>query len=86
MNLFGHKPKQKPENMREVECAIGGMHCSSCAMNIDGALEDLPGVVSADTSYAKATTKVTYDEALVRIENIKKAIEAEGYTVTISSD
>ncbi len=60
------------------------MHCTSCAMNIDGALEDLAGVVSSDTSYAKSVTKVTYDETQVRLEKIKAAIEAEGYTVTIS--
>lgn len=60
------------------------MHCSSCAMNIDGALEDLAGVVSSDTSYAKSVTTITYDESKVKLEKIQKAIEAEGYTVTIS--
>lgn len=84
MNLFTHKQKVEQTDTKTIECAIGGMHCSSCAMNIDGALEDLPGVVSADTSYAKAVTKVTYDETQVRLEKIKQAIEAEGYTVTFS--
>lgn len=83
INLFS-KSKPASANTKTLECAIGGMHCSSCAMNIDGALEDLPGVVTSDTSYAKAKTTVTYDESQVRLEKIKAAIEAEGYTVTIS--
>lgn len=83
MNLFGQKKQEVRKDVRVAECTIKGMHCTSCAMNIDGALEDLPGVVSSDTSYAKAKTTVTYDESQVKLEKIKAAIEAEGYTVTI---
>ncbi len=59
---------------------ISGMHCTSCSMNIDGELEDLPGVVSASTSYATATSKVTYDPKKVSKETLKKTIENLEYT------
>ena len=39
--------------MKKIKLQIQGMHCSSCAMNIDFDLEDLDGVKSAKTSYAK---------------------------------
>ena len=40
---------------------IEGMHCTSCAMDIDGVLEDTEGVVSANTNYAKSETEVEFD-------------------------
>lgn len=60
---------------------ISGMHCTSCSMNIDGELEDLPGVVSASTSYATATSKVTYDPEKVTKDILKKTIEDLEYSV-----
>lgn len=55
---------------------ITGMHCVSCAMNIDGALEDLEGVKSANTSYAKSQTEVEYDERKISLEKIKQIIKS----------
>lgn len=38
---------------------ITNMHCTMCSMNIDGALEDLPGVTEATTSFARSRSEVT---------------------------
>ncbi len=61
---------------------INGMHCTSCAMNIDETVEELSGVVKSDTSYAKSKTVVTFDEKKVSTEDIIKAIESLDYTVS----
>ena len=37
---------------------IDGMHCTSCAMNIDFGLEDLEGIKSVKTRYAKQECEV----------------------------
>lgn len=58
---------------------IEGMHCVGCALTIDGALEDLPGVKSASTNYARQTADVEYDERRVDAARILAAIEAAGY-------
>lgn len=58
---------------------IEGMHCSSCAMNIDMDLEDLEGVKEASTNYAKQVSEVEFDEEKVQIEDIIKSIEKTGY-------
>ena len=42
--------------MKKLVLKIKGMHCTSCAMNIDGELEDTKGVKEANTSYAKQKT------------------------------
>ena len=58
---------------------IQGMHCTGCAMTIDGALEELPGVDSAFTHYARQTAEVMYDEQRVTAAPILGAIQAIGY-------
>lgn len=62
-----------------TEFSIKGMHCPSCALNIDGALEDTPGIKSASTSYAKARVMVNYDPTSISKETIKKVIQEQGY-------
>ena len=60
---------------------ITGMHCSSCAMNIDFELEDLAGVISAKTSYAKQKTEIEFDEERINLQKIKGLIEKKGYGI-----
>lgn len=73
------KKSTKASGTTQLKCTLTGMHCSSCAMNIDGALEDTPGVVSATTSYAKALVAIEYDPAQVQPAELVKIIENEGY-------
>lgn len=58
---------------------IEGMHCTSCAMNIDFDLEDLEGIKSANTNYAKSETEVEFDEEKIGVTQIVKSIEKTGY-------
>ena len=56
------------------------MHCTSCAMNIDGDLEDLvKGIKSSKTNYAKQETEVEFDEEEVKVEQIIAQIKETGY-------
>lgn len=58
---------------------IEGMHCSSCAMNIDFDLEDLEGIKTAKTNYARQESEVEYDEEKVKIKDIIESIGKTGY-------
>ena len=69
--------------MKKTTFKVSGMHCVSCAMNIDGALEDLLGVTKAQTSYAKGETMVEYDDQQTNSDAIKKAIDTTGYIAEI---
>jgi len=64
--------------MRKLKVKIEGMHCTSCAMNIDFGLEDL-GVKSAKTSYAKQETEVEFDEEKIKPQKIIEQIKKTGY-------
>ncbi len=78
LNLF---KKKQPEGS-QVTFKIDGMHCTSCSMNIDGALEDTDGVIKAETSYAKAKTVITYDPSKVTLKKLQKVIESLEYGVS----
>lgn len=65
-----------------ITITVSGMHCSSCAMNIDGELEETEGVIQANTSYAKSKTVITYDSAIITSVKLIQAIELLGYHVT----
>lgn len=54
---------------------ISGMHCTSCAMNIDGELEDTEGVKESNTSYAKQETEVTFEPEKITTEKMISIIQ-----------
>lgn len=58
---------------------IEGMHCTSCAMNIDFDLEDLDGVKSVSTNYARAECEIQFDEEKLEVEMISQTIQKTGY-------
>ncbi len=79
--MFNFLKKQSPKGTTAT-FKINGMHCTSCSLNIDGELEDTAGVLSANTSYAKAQTTVQYDPEKIQPKKLKKIIEALEYTAT----
>ncbi|AHB40786.1 TPA: copper chaperone [candidate division WWE3 bacterium] len=71
--------------MKTVTLKIVGMHCTSCAMNIDFELEDLKGVREASTNYAKQKTVVTFDPNVVNLGKIIEVIKSLEYEVKVAS-
>ncbi len=58
---------------------VEGMHCGSCALLIDDALEDLPGVRSTQTMVKQGHSTVELDPRLSSPDDVVKAIEELGY-------
>lgn len=65
--------------MKKLKFKIEGMHCSSCAMNIDFDVEDLEGVNYCKTSYAKQESEVDFDENKISADQITGQIKETGY-------
>lgn len=65
---------------------ISGMHCASCAMNIDFDLEDLEGVTSVRTNYAKQESEIEIDEEKVKMDEVFKVIQKLGYQASIKEE
>lgn len=76
-SFFG-KTKDK-KGTESLTFSITGMHCVACALNIDGAIEELLGVTESHTNYAKAVTVVSGDRKLMSPAKILQAIKDAGY-------
>ena len=60
---------------------VGGMDCTSCAMKIEGAVEQLAGVAEISVVVATGRLIVTYDPERVSEAEIKQRVTALGYTI-----
>lgn len=58
---------------------VKGMHCTSCAMLIEGELEDIGA--KATCSYAKQFVDVEYDQTKLTDADVRGAIARAGYQV-----
>ncbi len=59
---------------------VADMHCTSCAVVIEGELEDA-GASSVKCSFAKQTLEIEYDEAKISEDKIKEVVKQSGYTL-----
>ena len=62
-----------------VTFTVTGMHCASCGMLVDETLEDLAGVVRADTDSRRGRTTVHADLTVTSVGEIVAAIGDAGY-------
>jgi len=69
------------EGTAEVELAIGGMTCASCAARIEKKLNRMDGV-TATVNFATEKAKITYSADEVGVEDLIATVEATGYTAT----
>lgn len=65
--------------MTKAKLKVSGMHCGSCAVGVDDALEELDGVERSSTSFARARTKLEYDETKIGLEEVRSVIAGLGY-------
>jgi len=66
--------------MKVQELNIQGMTCGHCVMSIRKGLSAVPGLVVESVEIGKAIVK--YDETRVKAEEIMRAVEETGYSVT----
>lgn len=64
---------------------VEGMHCASCALLIDDALADLPGVQHAETSRRRGHSIVELDPAAAAPQDVVAVIEDLGYRARVVS-
>ena len=69
------------DTVNDIELAIGGMTCASCAARIEKKLNKLDGV-TATVNYATEKAKVSYPTNLSP-DDLVTVVEATGYTATV---
>lgn len=64
--------------MKKIKLTINGMHCASCAGNVEKALMKIKGIHKINVSVLLKKASVEYDGDISE-EQIKKAVESAGY-------
>ncbi|MFD4480104.1 heavy metal translocating P-type ATPase [Streptomyces sp. NPDC058471] len=72
-------PPPGATEVAEVELAIGGMTCASCAARIEKKLNRMDGV-EATVNYATEKAKVSYRGQDIAVQDLIATVEATGYT------
>ncbi|MDK2890042.1 MAG: P-type Cu+ transporter [Methanoculleus sp.] len=70
-----------PEEKRKAELKISGMHCASCALNIEQALQDRDDVYDARVNLAAETATVEYDPTKATLADLERTVGDAGYGV-----
>ncbi len=70
-----------PEQKRRAELKISGMHCASCALNVERALQGRDDVYDARVNLANETAVVEYDPAKATLADLERTVTNAGYEV-----
>ncbi|WP_068782900.1 copper chaperone CopZ [Paenibacillus phocaensis] len=65
--------------MQQITLNVEGMSCNHCVKSVEGAVAGLGAEGKVDLAAKKVD--VTFDETKVTLEQIKEAIEDQGYDV-----
>jgi len=65
--------------MKSVTLNVQGMNCQHCVNSIEGALKEIG--VSGKVNLKGESVEVSFDEQKVSLDQIKEAIEDQGYDV-----
>ncbi|NOY05411.1 MAG: heavy metal translocating P-type ATPase [Chlorobi bacterium] len=68
-----------------LKLGIRGMYCGSCVTKIEDGLRQVPGVIEASVDLATESAQIDYLPSMIRIAEIKKAIERFGYSTVETS-
>lgn len=73
-------------NNTSVSFHVSGMHCASCASNIQRKLRKTNGITEATVNYANEQATVHFDESKVKKNDIAHAVSEVGYTAHMHDD
>ncbi|NLW20775.1 MAG: heavy-metal-associated domain-containing protein [Clostridiales bacterium] len=65
----------------ETIIRIAGMSCQHCERAVKEALLALPGVRAVQVDLEAGSAAISYDQAQVSLDEMKAAIEGQGYDV-----
>jgi P-type Cu+ transporter len=70
----------EPER-KKAELKISGMHCATCAVNIEESLSQIKDVSTAQVNFGTDTAHVEFDPTKVSLTELEKAVKKAGYDV-----
>jgi copper chaperone len=67
--------------MTQITLTVPDISCNHCKMSIEGAVNQLEGIESAEVDIEGRTVAVSWDDAALKLDTIVNAIEEQGYEV-----
>lgn len=67
--------------MKKIKLEISGMHCASCASNVERSLKKIPAVKKANVSVLLNKGLLECDDN-IKEEELVKAVKRAGYNVS----
>lgn len=67
----------------KVQLTITGMHCASCAANLEKGLKGTAGIRQAAVNFASEKASIEYDPGKISLSAIKDAVSGIGFGVAI---
>lgn len=67
--------------LEKVSYSVEGMSCTSCAQNIEKALNTLDGVTNASINFASKKANISFDDSITSIKEIKRVVKDKGFTL-----
>ena len=77
-------PKQ--DGNQQIVLDVRGMHCASCSLRVELALEKVDGVTSAAVNLATNQAKVQFDSEQSGTSDLIHAVSNSGYDATLADD
>ncbi|MCJ0553026.1 heavy metal translocating P-type ATPase [Enterococcus cecorum] len=72
--------------MSQATYPIKGMHCASCAQNVERTIKALPGVKRANVNLASEKLTVDYEQSQVNVDDMAQAVKGIGFELVKPSD
>jgi len=69
---------------KKINFYVSGMHCSSCASNIQRRLKKTDGVSEASVNYANEQAYVSYNPNEVSIKTVGQVVNSLGYKARVN--
>lgn len=69
------------DSKKKAKIKISGMHCASCALNVEKSLNELEGVDEARVNFGTEKATVEYDSNKVKLQELEDTVENAGYRV-----
>ncbi|MFA5375377.1 MAG: heavy metal translocating P-type ATPase [Dehalococcoidia bacterium] len=76
-----HEIVSEAASQEKVTLDIAGMHCASCALNIENSLKKVDGVSKVAVNFATEKAYVEYDSSKTAVSDLERVVADAGYKV-----
>ncbi len=77
---LGYKAEPRGGSVSKIIFRPAGMHCASCAGNIESKLRSTPGIKSANVNFAAERATVEFEPSKIDVAGIFRIVRDLGYT------